>query len=362
MKVVDYHNIEDVLLNLANEWKTWANASDIPGINVPKIDWKTSIYNMPDIDVESDLVWWDTNIVWNADTYRKVSWTAGTIYLQDWTTFVINSWDTGNISVITYIYADIDTANPVLITTTIPQDAVGAGKLLLCVAKPVTNTKGKAIFQPFWTVGGEVFITADNIAANTITANEIASNTITATQMNVSKLSAISANLWTITAGTITGATIRTASSGARVQLDTRYFRWYDTNYERIRIQNDRIVFWDSSGDEAGQLVAWNLLWNPMLVLDKPLGITATLLCRWVRCTSNATYDIWLSSYQRRDLYLSRDIYINWYVLDESGGHLRWKWYWIPYTIAVATATQTPNTLIRVRINWSDYNLSARAI
>lgn len=278
MKVVDYHNIEDVLLNLANEWKTWANASDIPGINVPKIDWKTSIYNMPDIDVESDLVWWDTNIVWNADTYRKVSWTAGTIYLQDWTTFVINSWDTGNISVITYIYADIDTANPVLITTTIPQDAVGAGKLLLCVAKPVTNTKGKAIFQPFWTVGGEVFITADNIAANTITANEIASNTITASQIaswtiTTSRLSFVPVLPWSwantvnsnwymtnidadsITSGTITGRTLQTGTSWQRVVIDQ---------------QNNRITFYNSSWQNcwyiSGQNVSWIIPWLSQVI------------------------------------------------------------------------------------------------
>lgn len=354
MKVVDYHNIEDVLLNLANEWKTWANASDIPGINVPKIDWKTSIYNMPDIDVESDLVWWDTNIVWNADTYRKVSWTAGTIYLQDWTTFVINSWDTGNISVITYIYADIDTANPVLITTTIPQDAVGAGKLLLCVAKPVTNTKGKAIFQPFWTVGGEVFITADNIAANTITANEIASNTITATQMNVSKLSAISANLWTITAGTITGATIRTASSGQRAQMDSNYFRSYDSNsIERLRIDWNTLKFYSSSWNYD-----WWLYWGWWyIVLDADVLINWKLSSETMSPNSNNTYSLGSSSYKWKDLFLSRNLVMNWYINAVSYINFNDKInFWSSWQ-SVTTANTSSNRYINVTINSSSYKL-----
>lgn len=56
-------------------------------------------------------------------------------------------------------------------------------------------------------------ITANEIAASTITANEIAAATITAAKMNVSQLSAISADLGTITAGTVTGALIQTSSS-----------------------------------------------------------------------------------------------------------------------------------------------------
>lgn len=52
-------------------------------------------------------------------------------------------------------------------------------------------------------------ITAGNIAAGSITANEIAAGTITATQINLDSLSG----------KTITGATIRTAASGARVEF-----------------------------------------------------------------------------------------------------------------------------------------------
>jgi hypothetical protein len=51
-------------------------------------------------------------------------------------------------------------------------------------------------------------ITSGYIATGTITANELAATSITADKLNVSSLSAISANLGTVTAGTINGVTI----------------------------------------------------------------------------------------------------------------------------------------------------------
>jgi len=63
-------------------------------------------------------------------------------------------------------------------------------------------------------------VTADKIASNAVTsakimagaivAGKIAANAVTATEINVSSLSAISADIGTITSGTITGATIQT--------------------------------------------------------------------------------------------------------------------------------------------------------
>jgi len=74
-------------------------------------------------------------------------------------------------------------------------------------------------------------ITAAQIAAGTITSSELAANCVTATQINagavtaakisVSQLSAIAADMGSITAGTITGAVIRTASSGARTEINS---------------------------------------------------------------------------------------------------------------------------------------------
>lgn len=64
-------------------------------------------------------------------------------------------------------------------------------------------------------------LTADRLKAATITAIEIAAHTITADKMSVNQLSAISADLGSIIAGVVTGAWIRTAEGGQRVELSS---------------------------------------------------------------------------------------------------------------------------------------------
>jgi hypothetical protein len=58
-------------------------------------------------------------------------------------------------------------------------------------------------------------ITATQIASSTITATQIAGSTITADKLSVSNLSAISANLGTVTAGSISGTSLSVGSSPA---------------------------------------------------------------------------------------------------------------------------------------------------
>jgi hypothetical protein len=57
--------------------------------------------------------------------------------------------------------------------------------------------------------------TADLIVDGSITANKIGAGQVTATKISVSNLSSLSANIGTVTAGTITGTTFRTASDGS---------------------------------------------------------------------------------------------------------------------------------------------------
>jgi len=64
-------------------------------------------------------------------------------------------------------------------------------------------------------------IAADHLAAGCITTVKLFAGAVTAEKITVSELSAIAADLGTITAGTVTGATIRTAASGARVQMNS---------------------------------------------------------------------------------------------------------------------------------------------
>jgi len=73
-------------------------------------------------------------------------------------------------------------------------------------------------------------ITSSEISDLTITGAKIASSTITASKLSVTQLSAITADLGSITAGTVTGATLRTATSGARVIMDTAGIRAYNAS------------------------------------------------------------------------------------------------------------------------------------
>jgi uncharacterized coiled-coil protein SlyX len=82
---------------------------------------------------------------------------------------------------------------------------------------------------PFEVSGGNTYIKtafirnldAGQITSGSIATDRLIANILTALQLNVSTLSAIRADLGTITAGTITGVLVRTAASGARVEMST---------------------------------------------------------------------------------------------------------------------------------------------
>lgn len=74
-----------------------------------------------------------------------------------------------------------------------------------------------------------IFATGDDLddlagsesGTTVIEGGKIRTNSITASKINVTELSAVSADLGSVTAGTVTGVTIRSASSGARVELNS---------------------------------------------------------------------------------------------------------------------------------------------
>lgn len=106
---------------------------------------------------------------------------------------------------------------------------------------------------------GSNAITTAKIAANAITASQIQANAVTASKISVSSLSAISANIGTVTSGTITGALIRTSSSGDRVELDDGddAIRIYDTSgVKRMELIHDTLNFYTDAGNNAGIIYA----------------------------------------------------------------------------------------------------------
>lgn len=130
---------------------------------------------------EPSIQGWSHDMIFTATDYNTIAWTAGTIYLTDGTTYSVSS---GSMDMTTddpfYIYYS---GSSTLSVSDDPNDAVGSGKILICVCKRNSDTGKLAVFQVFGNEGQGVFITADDIAANTITANEIFANTITANEI-----------------------------------------------------------------------------------------------------------------------------------------------------------------------------------
>ena len=67
-----------------------------------------------------------------------------------------------------------------------------------------------------------------------IDGGDIYTNTVTANAISVTNLSAINADLGTITAGIVTGATLQTATSGSRILMDTNKLIAYDDGSAQV--------------------------------------------------------------------------------------------------------------------------------
>lgn len=248
MKTIEYDNIMEVLLNIADP-NTWGTVWEVPWVSSPKINAGISVYN-----VEADwwIAGWSTDVVWSSSDYNTVAWSWWDIYLPDGSSLTVSSWNTGNMSWMTYIYYDKSTSS--VQTTTTASASVWENKILLCVAKPTSSWKD-AEFQAFGTNAQSTFITADNIAANSITGNEIQANSITSGKIDVSYLSAISANLGTITAWDITGTTVTawsTSSTAVRLNPDNNRIEFY--------------YWWSMVGYIAWASVDWN--WGILINAD----------------------------------------------------------------------------------------------
>lgn len=236
MTTIWYQDITEVLLSITDPNTGWA-VSEVPWVSSPKINAGTSVYNIQ-AEWWEWIAGWSTNVSWSSSAYDSVSWSSWYIYMPDWTSLAVSSWTASSMGAVTYIYYDM--SNNTMNTTTSASSSVGENKLLLCVAKPTVSWK-EAEYQAFGTGYQSTFITADNIAANTITWNEIAANTITANEiatgtitadkMNVSTLSAITANMWDVHVGVTTSWDAN--KSWIRIFPDTNNWKvdfYYDLN------------------------------------------------------------------------------------------------------------------------------------
>lgn len=193
---------------------------------------------------------WSLSSVFTATGRQALAWTAGTLKFKDGTSFSIASGTATGIStsVPTYLYFNKAVSTTVLQVTLTAGDTIGANKILVAVAQGNTEVGKNATLQAFGGIGNSTFITADNIAANSITANEIAANTITVNELTATAIDGM----------TITGALIRTAASGARVQLNqsTNALEIYDASRIRAASYDSGMRYWDSSGNVVADIYA----------------------------------------------------------------------------------------------------------
>lgn len=342
------------------------------------------------------LYGWNTSLVFTAASQTQVNRAAGAINMPDGTVYSISSWNTWAMSGTTlyYIYLDISVSTTALQITTTSWNAVGIGKIMVCVAQRNSVSGKLATFQAFGNKWTWSFITADNIAANTITANEIAANTITASQiaawtitadrMNVTSLSAITANIWTVTSGNINGLTItwwtiQTATSWQRVEITWAgnsvqfYNSWWSNCWGMIWSTSSwlrsiaiwttsdtqiTVIWWTSAVLFSSALVSFQQNASPLSNNTYNLGAssnrwnslflwTTLNVSTWATITwnllpnSNNTYDIWSNSSERwRCIYLWNG-----------------SWAWLNLAQTVTTASLSSNRHIDIVVNWTTYKL-----
>lgn len=80
-------------------------------------------------------------------------------------------------------------------------------------------------------------ITADRIAASTITSNELASSAVTADKISAGAVTAAKINVTDLSSITATVGLLRTATSGARMEIESNQLRVYDSSGNlRVRL------------------------------------------------------------------------------------------------------------------------------
>lgn len=101
------------------------------------------------------------------------------------------------------------------------------------------------------------------ITANSITTDKFTANAVTADVMSVTTLSSITADLGSVNAGTVTGATVRTNATGARVEMNSTGLMAYNTNGDipfQLNVDGSGSLglFYDNVGNVIGGALTWD--------------------------------------------------------------------------------------------------------
>lgn len=159
--------------------------------------------------------------VTDADT---IAWGIGTFTSADGVhIYSISGGNTGNMGaspIRTYVYLDINVSTSVYQISTTITAPIGIGKVLIAVCQAAISPSTTATFAL--------------VQATQIVGDNVIANTISAEKMNVAVLSAITANLGTITAGSINinnKAMIDSGGQGTFIGVATLNMKAY-TNFE----------------------------------------------------------------------------------------------------------------------------------
>lgn len=335
------------------------------------INWLDTFISNVNNGLIGGIRWWVNNLTWSSSAYNSVTYSSGTLTLSNGFSYSITG-ATVTLTTITYIYLDTAISITALQTTTTASDSVGGTKILVCVANPTVSGKN-AQYQVFWGDGSNVFINADNIAANSITSNEIATNTITANNLSTALLYAGSItldtngnikswqtayNTWTgfffwddlwetklsmgnggtrqftydsinlsIIWWSITWWTIQTGTSGKRIVMTWDVFTSYDSygvarfmsNGSWFRLNDDT---WGNSLDIQGKYISG----LPTMALN---GAIACDLITW-------------------DTWTVVDIYTKWWIIS-----FWYVWWWgFPWYISAPDDYTIAISLNRFSIGW----------
>ncbi len=218
-------------------------------------------------------------------SYRRVSWTSGSVYYPDGGTESINSGSTGNLptNVTRWVYKVRGNVN--LQVSSSIANATGLDRFPVAIVRTTSDT-------------GE-FASVVTLVANN------KGSVLSARNLTVGKLSALSADLGEITAGKITGLQIKTSSSGSRIELDsTNGFRAIDSSGDvRVKIPTSGdLVEFSGYGRITG-----DILIDP----NTGLGVGSMFLRPVFPQTNNFFLGSSISEWCRISIQASNQIYIN---------------------------------------------------
>jgi len=185
---------------------------------------------------------WTQTSAFSAASATTVTWGAGTFTSSQGVSYAIAGGTTGAMGLRNYIYLDVNISTTAYQVSTGILDPIGSGKVLIAIAD-----------------AGSPLSTYNLVQATQVIADNILANTIGANKMNVGQLSAISADVGTLTAGninglTITGGTVRTSSTGTRIEMNggANAFQVYSSSVLRAAFAGTTLNFYNSGGSAVG--------------------------------------------------------------------------------------------------------------